>query len=47
MKLALELLIEENQRLTYEINKGDSTGIYSRKQIQVIAAIKEIKNLLK
>lgn len=46
MKLALELLQDENRRLYKEISMGDATGIYTEKQALVHAAIKEIKNLL-
>lgn len=47
MKLALELLLQENIRLQQEINRtGDATGIYSRRLEEVNNSIFEINSLL-
>ena len=47
MKLALELLLQENIRLQQEINKtGDATGIYTSRLEDVNNSIFELNNIV-
>ena len=46
MKLALQLLLDEVNRLSRAISQGDETGIYTNKLKQTNQAILEITQLI-